>query len=236
MSTKRTYTGKYYLRKKARTAGANGLITTSKINRTKPKGQMWPYSSPFSYLNVWDPFPAKQVARMRYSESIAITPTTGAADVYTFAANGIYDPNVTGTGHQPYGHDTYANIYNTYRVIKSTCVVRCVSNTNCIYGVNIANQSGPITDFDLIKERKGCKMNVYNSNGPSEAVTQCYTEKLVGVLNPVSADFGSSPNDLWYYNVWCTMPTSSDTGAERDFIVDITYDVLMWNMKSLSKS
>jgi hypothetical protein len=32
--------------------------------------------------------------------------------------NSIFDPDLTGTGHQPYGHDTYATLFGNYRVDK----------------------------------------------------------------------------------------------------------------------
>lgn len=234
--TKRVYTGKKFLRKRAKTPGSAELVSSSQRVRTRPFGQTWPFSSPYSYLNVWDPFPAKQMARLRYSTDISITPTTGLAGIHTFRANSINDPDQTGVGHQPYGHDTYATIYNSYRVVRATIVVRPTSNSNCIYGVNVARQNGPITDYDLIKERKGCKFSVYNSNGPSEAVTQIYDSRYSGQDDAISADFGSNPNDQFYFNVWCTMQTAAAAGAARDFQVCITYDVLLYDLIALSKS
>lgn len=234
------FTGKKFSRprpvKRAKTAGSSSMVASSKFVRSRPTSQMWPYSSPFSYTNVWDPFPAKQMVRMRYSTDVSITPTTGAAGVFTFRANSINDPDQTGTGHQPYGHDTYATIYNSYRVVKSTIVVRCTSNTNCIYGVNLARQAGPITDYDLVKERKGCKFTVYNSNGPSEAITNFYNQDYSGQDDAISADFNSNPNDQFYFNLWCTMQTAGTTGAQRDFQVCITYDVLCYDLIALAKS
>lgn len=35
---------------------------------------------------------------------------------YIYSMTGIYDPNITGVGHQPRGHDQWMNIYTTYRV------------------------------------------------------------------------------------------------------------------------
>ncbi len=55
---------------------------------------------------------------MRYGT--AFTLTAGAVGVYgteqVFRLNSIYDPDLTSTGHQPYGHDTMATLYNRYRV------------------------------------------------------------------------------------------------------------------------
>jgi len=62
-------------------------------------------------------FPIKLKARLRYSE--AITLTTGAAGIAAvnqFRLNGLYDPNLTGTGHQPLGYDQITPLYNKYKV------------------------------------------------------------------------------------------------------------------------
>ena len=61
------------------------------------------------------PFAQRYIAKMKYSETFALTSLNG----YTFGfnLNSIFDPNRTGVGHQPYGHDTLAALYNRYRVI-----------------------------------------------------------------------------------------------------------------------
>lgn len=236
---KRVFTGKYAIRKKSKAKGAPGsaiLASTYSRTRTRPTAQTWPYSSQSSYLNIWDPFPAKQMARMRYSTDVTITPGTGSAGVHTFAANGLFDPDITGTGHQPYGYDTYATLFFRYKVLKATIVVRPTSNTNCIYGVNISPQAAPIVDYDLIKERKGCRMAVCNSNAATDAVVQYYNSDYYGSDDNLHAFFTSNPSEIFYFNVWCTMQTASATGAARDFSVTITYDVEMWDPKALAKS
>lgn len=42
---------------------------------------------------------------------------------YDFKANGLYDPNTTGFGHQPYGFDQWSALYRTYHVISSSVSV-----------------------------------------------------------------------------------------------------------------
>lgn len=53
---------------------------------------------------------------MKYSETFMLSDLP-ATSRYLFNLNSIYDPNRTGIGHQPYGHDTFATMYNRYRVI-----------------------------------------------------------------------------------------------------------------------
>lgn len=223
-------------RARSSSSAVPGSLAKSGAVRTKPRARIWPYATKKNYMQLWDPFPAKQMARLRYSTDISITPTTGAAGFYVFRANSIFDPDQSGVGHQPYGHDTYSTIYSKYQVKKATITVTPTSNTNCIYGVNLANAAGATGDFDLVKEKKGARFSVYNSNGPSNSVVNWYDDKLFPNQAGADADFGSNPDDQMYFNVWCTMPTSTTAGAQRDFQVTITYDVMLFDLKVLAKS
>ncbi len=64
------------------------------------------------------PWPTRTVTRLDYTDQFDIVCTSGVLSVYTFNSNGLYDPDQTGTGHQPLGFDQYAAQYNRYRVLK----------------------------------------------------------------------------------------------------------------------
>jgi hypothetical protein len=65
---------------------------------------------------------------LRYVEGIDFTPASGVISNYTFALNDLYDPNVTGTGHQPKGFDELSALYFRYKVI-SVHVKVTITNT-----------------------------------------------------------------------------------------------------------
>lgn len=61
------------------------------------------------------PIPQRYICKMKYCE----TNVSGALNgQYVYNINSVYDPDRTGIGHQPYGFDNLANLYNRYRVIK----------------------------------------------------------------------------------------------------------------------
>lgn len=49
---------------------------------------------------------------------------------YEFRANGCFDPDVTGTGHQPRGFDQYGQLYDRYVVTSSKITVNAYSVDN----------------------------------------------------------------------------------------------------------
>lgn len=62
--------------------------------------------------------PRSFMAKLRYAETFSLT--TGAAgiigSVQVMTLNNIYDPNQSGTGHQPYGFDQLAAFYGYFVV------------------------------------------------------------------------------------------------------------------------
>lgn len=59
------------------------------------------------------PFANRYICKQKYATTI-LTDGNGR---YIFNLNSMFDPDRTGVGHQPYGYDTLANLYNRYRVI-----------------------------------------------------------------------------------------------------------------------
>jgi len=69
-------------------------------------------------------FPKRMVMTHKYVELINLTSTSGVIQKYLYSANGMYDPNITGTGHQPTYFDQMSALYNHYTVIGSKIKVR----------------------------------------------------------------------------------------------------------------
>lgn len=67
------------------------------------------------------PFPQQKIVRHKYCENVTLPAAgvPGAGTVYAFRANSTFDPNKTGTGHQPMFRDELAANYAYYTVIAS---------------------------------------------------------------------------------------------------------------------
>ena len=69
-------------------------------------------------------FPQSMKTQLRYTERIEFSPTGTGVNQYQFVGNGLYDPNLTGTGHQPRGFDQFMDVYKRFTVLGSTCTVQ----------------------------------------------------------------------------------------------------------------
>lgn len=74
-------------------------------------------------------FPKKMCMTHKYHEVVGLTSTTGVVGTYKFQCNGMYDPNTTGTGHQPMYYDQMAAIYNHWTVIGSKIIIKITPTT-----------------------------------------------------------------------------------------------------------
>lgn len=67
--------------------------------------------------------PKTQLVRLTYCDDIVIPNRDAGSAPYTFCLNSIHDPDITATGHQPRGHDQWAQMYKKYCVIAATARV-----------------------------------------------------------------------------------------------------------------
>ena len=64
------------------------------------------------------PLPMTQKAKFNYFNGFNLdVGAVGIPASYVFSANGLYDPNITGIGHQPRGFDQLMALYDHYVVI-----------------------------------------------------------------------------------------------------------------------
>lgn len=69
------------------------------------------------------PMPKHARAKLIYADTIQLSPGIGSWGVHVFSANGLFDPDITGGGHQPIGFDQFIALYNHYTVVSSRCTV-----------------------------------------------------------------------------------------------------------------
>jgi hypothetical protein len=109
-----------------------------------------------------------------------------------FALNGAFDPDVTGTGHQPMGFDQMMVFYNHYCVLRCKAIVRFGTATGN-YGtacLRIDAGSTPITDIERIMEFGG------NVTSGLEAIGAFGANKVLSISADIAKLQGVSPSAL----------------------------------------
>lgn len=79
----------------------------------------WRIPRNYTSVNFGQGFPKQARMSMRYWDNITVSSTTGSVGLWNFRANDVYDPNATGTGHQPMYFDQMMAIYNHFVVVGS---------------------------------------------------------------------------------------------------------------------
>jgi len=193
--------------------------------------------------------PDKFLNRMRYSEAFALDPGAGSIASYLFNANGIYDPNESGIGHQPTGFDVMMNIYYEWIVLGARCKVIFTSQSNtatglAYCGVALRNSTSSIADVDEAIENKNGSYSLLGSyySKPGTTVVKNFSAKKFFGSKFISSDAdlkGSDSGDppvRCYFHVWAGSIGGSTDPASLYARVAIDYTVLWSRRRGMATS
>ncbi|AXH74142.1 MAG: putative capsid protein [Cressdnaviricota sp.] len=187
--------------------------------------------TPFIMPNKWK-------CKLRYFEIFSLNPGAGTADHRVFSATGLYDPDITGAGHQPRGFDQIMQFYNHYVVIGSKATLRFMpigaTNANTsLFGISLndsatAMTSSTLEDFMETKfasKRKGIAGLVYQGSYTKDAmVTKTFSHKKFFRKPANDTEFqgtaSSNPTDQAYFTCSAYSPDeATDSGAVNYHVV-----------------
>lgn len=160
----------------------------------------------------------------------------GTASAYVFDLNSLFDPNVSGAGHQPAGYDQMMAIYEEYLVYGVKYRIMAANSEaslEAIHGVTISDEINTKSDPRIYMENGNCQWKCASGRGgPSLTEFTGYVDlaKFHGVEpqnymddSDYKALSGSSPSERAYLHIWCApMNASSDIG-DQTWYVELTY-------------
>lgn len=192
-----------------------------------------------------NPFPKTVITRHRYVETVTLPAgaVAGATAFYIFRANGIYDPNYSGTGHQPLYRDEMAARYTNYSVLNSyiSVVFDQQSTIQKHYGVYLQDSNGSLqSDPQTLCEQYNTRGPLvgYQRNSPLiirksfDAVKEMRTSSVRALMSddtyktPVGSD-PSSSKVVRYFVIMQGPAKSTETASAETITVKITY-VVAW--------
>lgn len=197
--------------------------------------------------------PPVMYTKFRYSQEILLNPTTSACVANSFAANGLYDPDLTGVGTQPRGFDqlcSAAGLYSSYLVLGSMITVKFVSQaadtTGITYvGISLRTSSTFATGVETQISDRYTKYKVLtgiNSGTTRNVSNSLSVKKFLGLKDVQDEDacraaYNANPTRLLYYQVWaCPCNTGVVEPVSLVALVQIDYIVQLQNPVSLATS
>lgn len=200
--------------------------------------------------------PNSRFVKLRYCEEVLL-PAAGpsVSSIYTMRANSLYDPNYTGTGHQPRGFDQLMASYNHFKVIKSRINVAFSSSDATgsdppfYYGICLTD-SGNIFGSktpDYIKESRQCKVfKAHGSSGgyngkPWSGCSTWFSHRsffggtYAGGNDKFIGDIANNPQEVAYFEIF-QVPQVADSLGSKLALVTIDYWALLTEPKNIAQS
>lgn len=159
----------------------------------------------------------------------------------------IFDPDFTGVGHQPLGHDQWAGLYQRYRVISSKIEVELSNSSNVndndpIWAVLAGTEtSSALSNREWAEQPYSkCVMLGPVGNSPKKMMLQIKTADLEGDFGSkydkdYSADLGNNPVRDFFYTV-SVRNTAGNNNIQVFGYVKIIYKALLYDRIDLSGS
>lgn len=184
----------------------------------------------------------------RYVEdTLSINASAGTLAAFVFTANGLYDPNTTGVGHQPLGFDQLMTMYEHYTVIASKISVwfdnEDATNSQVV-GIALSSTDSVLTDSREYIENGNVVWRCINKAGEDKSSIQlkkkCSVKNFLGRPNILSEDscrgtVANNPTEQCYYHVFAASTTNVDPGIVRLFVT-IDYIAILTEPKKLALS
>lgn len=191
-------------------------------------------------------WPRSKKVVLTYVQQFTNNPgAAGSVTGSTFSCNGMYDPDVSGVGHQPLGFDQWMAMYDHYRVIRSKIQVdftrKSGETTNTICGLWIDDDNAAYpADPTALLEQPGCVYGIlaHSSSAPLTLrrnwdAKEHFGKAMWDDLRRGSA--GAQPNDQMYFRMFVASADGGD-GGDVEIMVTIEYEAVLTEQKTLTQS
>lgn len=187
------------------------------------------------------PIAQRYITKMKYSDVFTLSSTNGWS--YYMNLNSIFDPNRTGVGHQPYGYDQLAPLYNRYRVIATSYNVTGYSGGSVIrFGCLPLNETISFTSMSYICENPRAKWTLQIPNGDLKMVSgKVYIPSLVGrnkaqymADDRYQAQINADPGELALLGIFGS--ANDDMTTTITCQITMEYTVEFFDLKTVQQS
>lgn len=187
------------------------------------------------------PFASRFITKGKYSE--AFTLNIGNAWTQVMNLNSIFDPNQSSIGHQMYGRDQLAAIYNRYRVISTKYVINAYSGSSPIrFGCLPCNEFPPVSTMSELCENPRAQFRIQLPNGSTSTIRgRVSLPQLMGRTKAqymaddrFQAAQNASPAELAY--LYITGQSLADANVDISLVVTMEFTVEFFDPHPIDQS
>lgn len=182
--------------------------------------------------------PFRMTAKLRYADQFQLTwGSVVTENDYIFRANSLFDPDLTGTGHQPRGFDQYMSMYDHYTVVGAKCTATFTNESTSNASMPIAcaialtDDSAPIvakyTDIMERSDIRSCTIAHPEGSNAVRTLTKGFgAKKFFGRTNimdndDLKGDAGTNPAEKAYFHILNSIAAlSTDRGVNINVVID----------------
>lgn len=191
-------------------------------------------------------FPPLMKVDLQYESLITLAPGATVAS-YVLRGNSLFDPDYTGTGHQPRYYDQLTPIYGRYKVLSSAITVEMINGSGtsgAIFAITPNTEIITFTSWQQASElprSKTSQIVPVASRYPFKLAAQATTKSICGLLpfqvndEDWSASVGTNPVQIWYWNVNVASIDES-TNVQVSFRIRLKYQAIMYDRLDVATS
>lgn len=188
------------------------------------------------------PIAQRYICKMKYSQAVQLNINNNY--LYQFNLNSLFDPDRTGTGHQPYGFDQLSNLYNRYRVIGCYYTVSAYAVGSPLRVVTLPSNDATAgwNNVSEVCENPRAKWKLQIPGGPAQIIKGYVSlPSLMGRNNQeyraddrFQAQVTVSPSELAVLNIGAG--TLSDSSFTADVVVTLHFVTEFFDLKLQTQS
>jgi hypothetical protein len=189
-------------------------------------------------------FPDRLETTLRYHMQTALNSTTGSIARQQFRWNSCFDPDFTGSGHQPMYWDQLTVMYDNYIVCSANAVIKFVNTSTVPFQVGIGtdDDTGSSSTLDTLCEQNHSKTTLLPPlSGSLSSVTFRPTWDYQTIIgdNPYSSQgaktsTGADPSQISVLNTYAATVDASSNSCYVD--VYLYQKVLFTELKTPTAS
>lgn len=199
---------------------------------------------PVPYSMYKGVMPRSVMVPLRYTELLQFSEAITGFSYNVFRANSVFDPNLTGGGHQPLGNDQWGALYLNYRVHKCTIDVQFSQQQSTVPILASVVPSENSTAISAWLEQPGTKtvMVAQDTAGPNVGRINMTMDmrKYDGDAGAFASDdmqalVGNNPAEVKFFHVFAANAAGGNS-VDAIAFVQLDYLVEFFNSVPLTGS